>query len=340
MSIPIFKPYIKRKDMDAVLSCMVSDSLEAGDYSLELIEELKRSCRSRACFLFREYERSITLALEALSLQEGQEFILSPLAPISYLRVVLALGLRPVFVDIDPRRGVFDLEDVLDRVGKQTGAILLSPPFGYQWDFEGWEDPGVPVIEDITANFGSLRQGVRAGQRGDLVLMRLEAPDLITAGGGTALLVSRESLVPVVENLASRYDPSIYLSDMNAALGLMQARGFEKNFEVRDEIYQLFLSSLQKSHHSSLVEDEQERRARPSFPVIVKGSRKEVQGYAQKRGVQTALAFRGCCLEAKGDYGPCSQAEALVLSCVLFPLYPSLGKTNVEGIVKVLATLP
>jgi dTDP-4-amino-4,6-dideoxygalactose transaminase len=36
----------------------------------------------------------------------------------------------------------------------------------------------------------------------------------------------------------------------------------------------------------------------------------------------------------------CVNARSLVLRCLLFPLYPMLGKRDVEGVCKVLATLP
>ena len=68
---------------------------------------------------------------------------------------------------------------------------------------------------------------------------------------------------------------------------------------------------------------------------------KEARQYALKKSVDTHPAFAASI--AALDDGPatnCSNARSLVLRCVLFPLYPMLGKRDVETVCKVLATLP
>ena len=116
---------------------------------------------------------------------------------------------------------------------------------------------------------------------------------------------------------------------------------FEKSFELRSELHELFLTSLMKSRHGYLTGHPENAAYYSSIPVLVKGKVKEIQGYALKKNVETALAFKGSCLEEGQDYEiHCPEAETLVLNCVLFPLYPSLGKRNSELIARILSTLP
>ena len=78
-----------------------------------------------------------------------------------------------------------------------------------------------------------------------------------------------------------------------------------------------------------------------SFPVCLKDGMKETRQYALKKNVDTIPAFADAV--AALDDGPgsqCVNARSLVLRCVLFPLYPMLGKRDVEAVCKVLATLP
>jgi len=327
--------------MDSVLSCMVSDQIGPGVYSEQLLEQFHVLCRTGSGLLLREYERAIELSFRALDLKEGAQVILSPLAPEAYLHVIREMNLVPVFIDVNPATAVPDLDEYLDKTGPDTGVMILMGAFGYQWDLTDWDHPGFPVIEDITYNFGSAASETAAGQTGDLVLMRMEPHDLITTGGGTAVLARNKVLGDRLTEEVSRFDETALLSDMNAALGVSQIREFEKDFELREEIYQLFLSSLRKGKHGTLSGNPDERTIRASLPVLVKGNRQEVQKYAQKKNVETTLAFRGCCLEEElGDLIVCPVAETLILNCILFPLYPSLGKTNSETIARVLATLP
>ena len=341
MSIPVFKPSIKRKEMDAVLSCMVSDHIGPGQYSDQLSEYLIQHCHAAGSLLVREFERAVELCFRTLGLEEGRELVLSPLSPGTYLHVIQKLGLIPVFVDVNPATAVPDLDDYLDKVGENTGAVLLRGVFGYQWDFSEWEELGVPVIEDITQNFGSVTSECAAGTMGDAVLMRLEPQDLLTTGGGTALLFRNKEALAELSGLTDDFDETILLPDMNAALAAAQIREFDKTFELREEIYQLFITSLQKGKHGFLSTPTEERVIRSSLPVLIKGNRQEIQKYARKKNVDTTLAFKGCCLEEEqGDMIVCPVAETLILNCLLFPLYPSLGKSNCESIARILATLP
>ncbi|MDC7240060.1 MAG: DegT/DnrJ/EryC1/StrS family aminotransferase, partial [Spirochaetales bacterium] len=259
----------------------------------------------------------------------------------TYLHTIIKLGLKPVFIDVSETTAVPDLDDFLDRCDENTGAVVLRGAFGYQWDLREWENPGVKVIEDISQNYGSVVSEIPAGTTGDLVLMRMEPQDLITTGGGSALMVRTKDLKESVESELEKLDETVVLSDMNAALGFSMFKDFDKNFELRDELYELFLSSVRKGKHGYLLGGNGEKTIHASFPVLVKGNRQEIQKYAQKKNVETTLAFRGCCLEEElGDMIDCPVAERLILNCILFPLYPSLGKSNSETISRILATLP
>ncbi len=341
MSIPVFRPSIKRREMDSVLSCMVSDNIGPGQYSEQLSELLNRVCDTRVSLLLREYERALELCFRCLELPEGSEVILSPLVPGTYLHALKLCGLVPVFVDVDENLAVPDLESIEGKINEKTGAVVLAGVFGYQWDLADWEHPELSLIEDISHSYGSIRDGLPAGCRGDIVLMRLEPHDLITTGGGAVLLARGKKYADTLSSLVKNYDSTIVLSDMNAAFGLSQIREFDKHLGVRNELYQLFLSALRKGKHGFFSDFEQDCTVRSSFPVLVKGNRQEIQNYARKKGVDTTLAFQGCCLEEElGDMIVCPVAESLILNCLLFPLYPSMGKANSDIVARVLSTLP
>ncbi len=327
--------------MDSVLTCLVSDQIGPGAVSEEASQVLVERTGCFACHFFREYERTIEIAFGTAGFQEGDEFILSPLTPAAYLRAIKKFGLVPVFVDVESHTAVPELDDILDKVSDLTKGILLFGHFGYQWDFSEWDASGITVIEDITQNFGSSCGGFSAGSVGDFVIMRMEAEDLVTCGGGTALLIRDKSYLSDLESRIQNFDRSILLPDMNAALALVQIKEFEKSFELRQELHELFLTSLMKSRHGYLTPQDESTAYYGCMPVLVNGKVKEIQTYGLKKNIETTLAFKGCCLEeGEGMEFHCPEAETLVLNCVLFPLYPSLGKQNSELISRVLATLP
>ena len=68
---------------------------------------------------------------------------------------------------------------------------------------------------------------------------------------------------------------------------------------------------------------------------------KEISQYAKKKGINTRIAFEHTALDVLNiEQFPCPNARVFKMRCILFPLYPMLGKKNISLISKVLATLP
>ncbi len=59
----------------------------------------------------------------------------------------------------------------------------------------------------------------------------------------------------------------------------------------------------------------------------------------QRKKIEVICTFEDSVL-AEYEIEDCPEASNLKLRSLLFPLYPNLGKTNIEQIVKVLTTLP
>lgn len=152
---------------------------------------------------------------------------------------------------------------------------------------------------------------------------------------------------PLKELAAGGYAEQL-LPDMNAALGLSQVRELSRFLHKRSEIGRLFRDALLRSRHSPLLEEGE--GVDFTFPILVKDGRPEVRRYAEKRGIQSEAAFtnaaaaveegaRGAAGEA-GAGAAFPRAQQLLWRGLLFPLYPSLGRKDVQLMCKVLSTLP
>ncbi|HYW82288.1 MAG TPA: DegT/DnrJ/EryC1/StrS family aminotransferase, partial [Spirochaetia bacterium] len=131
------------------------------------------------------------------------------------------------------------------------------------------------------------------------------------------------------------------LMDMNAALGISQLAALESFVAARREIALVYGQSLLRSRHTSLVQKTDAENVLSSFPVALGDGMKEVRQYALKKNVDTVPAFADTIAALEDSPAAhCANARSLVLRCLLFPLYPMLGKRDVEAVCKVLATLP
>jgi perosamine synthetase len=152
---------------------------------------------------------------------------------------------------------------------------------------------------------------------------------------------------------------------MNAALGITQVRELQRFLDKRSEIARVFREALLRSRHSPLFNEEDEEYVDFSFPILVKDGRVEVMQYANRKGIQSEPAFKNAIVALEGFEGGNGRlgdsssagsnssedgeihsvrqfpnARELLWRCLLFPLYPSLARKDVQMICKVLSTLP
>ena len=339
--IPIFRPSIKRKDMDAVLTCLVSDSIGHGQLARRFSAEVSDYVGVAGGVAFREYARAIHTVFDLLELHSGAKVVLSPLSPSVYLDVMVSRGLIPLYIDTDPRNGCVTPEQVEKAKEQEPAALLIANPLGFIADMEPLLELEVPIIEDITTALGGTSGTRKCGTYGRYAIVGLEEEDIITVGGGALLLANGKREHAALKKAVEGIAPTSLLSDMNAALGLVQISAIEQFIQRRKEIAQIYNQSLAKSRHKTLIQDGESDNTWFSFPVFVEGGVKEIVQYARKKGVETLPAFQDT-ITGRMDFTdlPFPNARALFLRCLLFPLYPTLGKQNANNVSKVLSTLP
>jgi len=341
MSITINKPSIKRTDMDSVLTCMVSDHIGPGTLSDRLVKDVCEYLGIDGGIALREYHRSIKIALRAAGLERGKRVVLSPLCPAAYLEVLREMEVEPFFVDVEADTGCLSASQ-LDRLeGEEIGAIIAYSNLGFAPDLEALAEFGVPIIEDISQGLGGNTGKGSLGSYGAFVILSLEPEGIVTSGGGVLVLGHGKKETSLLKKLVEGYNAELLLPDFNAALGITQIKSVEKFIERRKEIAQIYVRAVMQSRHKTLAQKGEGENVFFSFPVLLDSGMKDVQAYARKKGIDTVPAYLRTILgilpeeEKKWPI-----ANSLFLRCLLFPLYPTLSKTSIQQIEKVLTTLP
>lgn len=337
------KPSITRKDMDAVLSCMVSEEIGPGAQGEQLIRELSVLCGGKRGLALAEYPRAIEIALRALGLERETPVVISPLAPAAILEAVMRSDLKPAFCDVRLDDGCLDPEKARHLAESEgAGALILSANFGIVPDAEAFADFPVPIIDDFSQGFPG--EGAEDGYcgAGAYALFRFDPSAPLTCGGGAAVIAAKNTGWKRLKESLEMVDPRcIEMPDMNAALGLTQLKEMKEYRKRRLEIDDLFRKAVMKTKHRNFLMPEREAVFPLSFPLVVNSNAKEIIQYARKKGVEVRRAYEGAVVaEFESEEHPCPQAEQLALRTVLFPLYPLLAKGEVETVAKILATLP
>ena len=339
--IPFSKPSIRRAEMNAVLSCMVSDSLEHGNEARELVSLASAAMGRSGGLAVREYQRAIDLAFGALNLQPGSVVGMTALIPQAYRRVALLRGLKPVLIDVDPDTALLTPERVAEQhAATPLDALAVRHVFGQRQPLDGFAGLGIPVIEDAGEAVGAEPED---GGRAEFTVVSLEPDKVITAGGGTLVLAGGRSQHRGLRKNAEHLADEQLLPDMNASLGLTQLRKLSELLGRRHEIREYYIRALHT--HRTLPYPGPGLAVAYTLPVVLDTDMRSVVEYARKHGVSTRTAFSDTAVALEDGEQPAAEgsvkaARGLLLRCVLFPIYPTLTNAQIQQIGKVLATVP
>ncbi|MBN1409875.1 MAG: DegT/DnrJ/EryC1/StrS aminotransferase family protein [Spirochaetales bacterium] len=341
MSIPVFRPTIKRNDMGNVLTCMISDVIGQGPLSDELAHTMAKYLELHNGMAVSNYFNALALVIDLMELERGDNVIVSSLSPSMYLDVLNARGLNPLFADVDPDSGALLPNQVNSLTDKNPKLILLHYTLGIVPDLEQITSYGIPLIEDLSQAVGASFLEKKCGCFGDFSVMATNPESILTTGGGALILARDKKAYGKILKLRERTRDCFYMPDLNASLGLAQIKELESFINHRKEIASTFANAIMRSRHKTIIQqDDRGENIYYTFPVIIDTGMKEARKYALKRDVDTYPAFNHSIAALLDEDESLPNARNLMLRCLLFPCYPMLGRKNIELISKVLSTLP
>jgi dTDP-4-amino-4,6-dideoxygalactose transaminase len=132
------------------------------------------------------------------------------------------------------------------------------------------------------------------------------------------------------------------LSDMSAALGLVQLAHFDAFLTRRREISRLFRTSLLKTDHKQFGNGSLDFESNGwNFPVVLDSKYEDVVKFSKKYNVSCRKMFVDSLgYPLKSRYPSFPHALPTLLRGVAFPLYPFLKGSEVDTMVKVISHLP
>lgn len=162
---------------------------------------------------FNEGRTALHVALQALDLNQGDEILVPAYACPIVFEVVLRLGLKPIFVDVNLETCNMDSELIQEAITAETKAIIPVHLFGRPCDMnqisEICEKTNLHLIEDAAQALGATVGGRKVGTMGDLAVFSFGPGKSITGGAGGALAVNNPELSEPVNRIHAQLpDPS------------------------------------------------------------------------------------------------------------------------------------
>lgn len=348
--IQTYSSTIRRREMDAVLTCMVDEKIGPGEMARRLVQSVKEFFSVDGAFAFRSPAIALKYVFKAFGLEPGSGVIISALAPLWQLHAVEELGYNPVIVDVSPDTACVTADTLGEGIRRGGRLAILTETAGYLPEFEAVQSLEIPFVEDVSCSVGSFRslpakegeqQARRAGTYGVFSIMGLEEGDAVTGGGGAVLMAPARRDWIVLKRLGEEAPSTDLLPDLNSSLAYVQLKEFPRNEAVRRELFLAFQKALMAGRHRCLAGTPEGAAAVNSFSVVLSSGLKDVRQYASRKGIETQPSFGGSVAAFLGDrLDGCVNARSLCLRTVDFPLYPRLGPTHAAAVAKVLGTLP
>jgi len=275
---------------------------------------------------------AIELALRSLQIGPGDEVILAGYDFIGNFNDVVAVGARPVLIDLDPQNWNLNPDLITEAVSSSTRAILVSHLHGGLVSMERVteiaREHGLSVIEDACQMPGALIEGRKAGTWGDIGVISFGGSKLLSAGRGGALLTSSPEVKQRIQIYCNRGNHAYPLSELQATVLLPQLERLDERNRERETAVMKLRDRLSAVTGLRFLDN----RVSLSFPGYYKvGFRYEpevfsglsrdlfVQG-ARAEGVEFNAGFRAfhLCRSSRrfrkvGDLGVAALADAKML---------------------------
>jgi dTDP-4-amino-4,6-dideoxygalactose transaminase len=240
--IPFTRPSFNQETIDAVAEVLRSGWVTSGPKLAEFEATLSAYFGSRPVRCFANGTATMKIALQVAGIGAGDEVITTPISWVATSNVVLSVGAKPVFVDVDPLTRNIDLNKVASAMTPKTRAIMPVYLAGLPVDMDKLyalaKQYNLRVIEDAAQAFGSQWHGKKIGSFGDLVSFSFQANKNLTTVEGGCLVFNNDAEAKLAEKFRLQgltrqgmdgMDVDVLggkdnLTDVNAAIGLQQLK--------------------------------------------------------------------------------------------------------------------
>jgi dTDP-4-amino-4,6-dideoxygalactose transaminase len=192
--LPMTRPSIDEETIQGVCEVLRSGWITSGPQVKAFEAALSQYFGGRPVRAFNSGTCTMEIALRIAGVGPGHEVITTPLSWVATSNVILAVGARPRFVDIDAVTRNIDLNRIEAAITPATRAVLPVDIAGLPVDRDALyaiaRRHGLRVVEDAAQAMGSRYQGKPIGSFGDLVSISFHPNKNITSIEGGCLVMN------------------------------------------------------------------------------------------------------------------------------------------------------
>jgi len=358
--LPFTRPTLDEATIQGVIEVLRSGWLSSGPKVKEFEAALSEYFGGRPVRAFNSGTATLEVALQLCDIGPGDEVITTPMSWVATANVILHVGAKPVFVDIDPLTRNIDLDRIEAAITPQTKAIIPVDLAGLPVDrnrlYAIAEKHRLRVIEDAAQSMGATWQGKKIGSFGDLISFSFHANKNMTTGEGGCLVLSDAAQIPLAEKLrlqgVERFPDGTMdvdvaggkfnLTDIAARIGLGQLQQVDAFNSRRRELVKHYFACLDRSLDCELPLEDFANSNWHMFQILlplgrIRISRGEFIAQMKQREIGVGVHYPSIHLFTlfrrmgfkEGDF---PNTEKIGNETVTLPLFPAMELADVERV--------
>src|SRR3954469_9054609 len=254
--IPLSRPDITQREIDAVVDVLHSDTLSIGPRLEEFEQHCARVARRQHAIGVSSGTAGLHCVMLASGIGSEHEVITTPFSFVASANCALFVDARPVFVDIDPKTLNIDVDAVEAKITPRPKAIVAVECFGHPGGMVELEQIAqrheLALIEDACEGFGGhvdTPRGIRAiGSFGRARVFAFYPNKQITTGEGGMIVTDDDRLAADCRALRNqgregmgwlahqRLGYNYRLNEISAAMGVAQCERLAEILESRRRV--------------------------------------------------------------------------------------------------------
>lgn len=350
-TIPWAKPTLFGNEKKYALDALKSTWISGGPYVEKFEKEFTRYNGAKYGTTTSNGTAALQLALLALGIGPGDEVIVPGFTFVAPVNMVIAVGAKPVYADIDPRTWCIDVKSIKSCISSKTKAIIPVHLYGNVCRMEEIiglaRSKNLFVIEDTAEAAFSKYKGKYAGTFADVGCYSFHATKNITTGEGGMVLTDDKKLyekMQIIRDHGMRKDKRYWhdiigfnfrLTNFQAALGCAQLEKVNIILKERRRVYKTYsrelnsIPGVEMQHFPYEVQPVVWTVAIRIDPPHFKGNRDWIIRKLLEAKIETRPGFYALSLMPPYNSPPLPVSIKVSKTIITLPTYPSLTEEEI-----------
>jgi UDP-2-acetamido-2-deoxy-ribo-hexuluronate aminotransferase len=311
MSIPFIDLKTQYQAIKPHIQSRIDAVLEHGQYIMgpevkELEDKLAAYTGAKHCITCASGTEALLMSLMALGIGPDDEVITTPFTFVATAEVIVLLGAKPVFVDVEPYTGNINADLIEAAITPKTKAIMPVSLYGQTADMDAInaiaaKHGNLPVIEDAAQSFGATYKGRQSCNLSTIGCTSFfPSKPLGCYGDGGAIFTNDDTLAQAMREIRVHGQSQRYvhtrvgvggrMDTLQCAIVLAKLGRFEWEVQQRKEIGQRYNQLLDKAGIERIQQRQENTSVYAQYTIMVP-NREAKQNRLAEIGVPTAVHY-------------------------------------------------